>query len=160
MDDDIDAQTIWLLEPMHLGGGGVFGMPGLPPDMSVKIGNVGRWPTGGGHTVELRFSRRCPRRRTAPMKMILLLKPLGGISVRVSPQRGSDGMRRRRCPWCQAKIAHAPSLSLSRSLFPLFPSLSLFFFVFFPSLLSLHQHQIGADFFACNDASSSSVKPS
>ena len=67
MDDDIDAQTIWLLEPMHLGGSGVFGMPGLPPDMSVKIDNVGRlgqWPTGGGHTVELRFSWRCPRRRT------------------------------------------------------------------------------------------------
>ena len=129
MDDDIDAQTIWLLEPMHLGGGGVFGMPGLPPDMSVKIGNVGRWPTGGGHTVELRFSRRCPRRRTAPMKMILLLKPLGGISVRVSPQRGSDGMRRRRCPWCQAKIAHAPSLSLFLALFS--PS-----FLLFPSSFS------------------------
>lgn len=150
MDDDIDAQTIWLLEPMHLGGSGVFGMPGLPPDMSVKIDNVGRlgqWPTGGGHTVELRFSWRCPRRRTVPVTKIFVLKPLGGMYiVRVSLQRGSDGMRRRRCPWCQAKIAHAPSLSLSRSLFPLFPSLSLFFFVFFPSLLSLHQHRMGAVF--------------
>ena len=66
MDDDIEAQTIWLLEPMHLGGGGVFGMPGLPPDMSVKIGNVGRWPTGGGHTVELRFSHGLVREEGPP----------------------------------------------------------------------------------------------
>ena len=69
MDDDIDAQTIWLLEPMHLGGSGVFGMPGLPPDMSVKIDNVGRlgqWPTGGGHTVELRFSHGLVREEGPP----------------------------------------------------------------------------------------------
>ena len=145
MDDDIDAQTIWLLEPMHLGGSGVFGMPGLPPDMSVKIDNVGRlgqWPTGGGHTVELRFSWRCPRRRTVPVTKIFVLKPLGGMYiVRVSLQRGSDGMRRRRCPWCQAKIAHAPSLFLA-----LFSPLSfsfplLFRFLSFVTVLSLHQHR-------------------
>ena len=147
MDDDIEAQTIWLLESMHLGGGGEFGMPGLPPDMSVKIDNVGRlgrWPTGGGHTVELRFSWRCPRRRTVPVTKIFVLKPLGGMYiVRVSLQRGCDGMRRRRCPWCQAKIAHA-RLSFSLSFPPLSFSFPLLFrFLSFVIITPVHQHRMG-----------------
>ena len=80
----------------------MFGMPGLPPDMSVKIGNVGRWPRVArvaGTRLNSAFHMASSERRDRPIVMMLLLKPLGGISVRVSLQRGSDCMRRQRCPY-------------------------------------------------------------
>ena len=164
MDDDIDAQTISLLEPMHLGGGGVFGMPGLPPDMSVKIGNVGRWPRVAGTRLNSAFHMASSERRDRPIAMMLLLKPLGGMYiVRASLQRGSNGMRRRRCPWCQAKIAGSPSDSFSLALFSplsfspplLFLFLSLVIIAPPARNLSLIRHRVcaGGSFINNNDVS-------